>query len=297
MTGARVSVVIPAYNAERHLAATLDSVLAQTLQPYEVIVVDDGSVDGTAAVAVGFGGPVRVVSQDNSGVSSARNRGFAESSGEYLAVCDADDTWRPQKLAAQIRDLSEAPGASAAFCGSLLVDEHLQKIRRGPRVDPAAVALADMIFHREGSFPEGIGSTLLLRRETADEAGAWDESLSDAADWDYGVRLRMLGPFVGPTEALMLYRVHGGQMSDGVSRRVTDALRLFDKLEGNAGVRAALGPQLEAARARQILIALKSLLKAGAPGAALGCFVRELRRHPRSVLIAAGHGFSTERIR
>ena len=98
-----VSAVVPCYNGERFLAETLDSLLAQTRPVCEIIVVDDGSTDGSAALAESFDGrngvPVRVIRQANSGESVARNRAVGRAAGEWIGFCDADDLWRPDKLA------------------------------------------------------------------------------------------------------------------------------------------------------------------------------------------------------
>jgi glycosyltransferase involved in cell wall biosynthesis len=98
-----VSVVIPCYNAARFLGETLRSVLGQTRLPLEVIVVDDGSTDGSDAVAESFGPPVRVVRQDHRYDSAARNRGIEEAKGEWIAFLDADDLWLPRKLEKQLK--------------------------------------------------------------------------------------------------------------------------------------------------------------------------------------------------
>lgn len=97
-TGFRVSVVVPAYNYGRFLAGALDSVLAQTVRPHEVIVVDDGSTDDTPAVAARFAGRVAYVRQANAGVSAARNNGIGRATGDWLAFLDADDEWEPDFL-------------------------------------------------------------------------------------------------------------------------------------------------------------------------------------------------------
>lgn len=93
-----ISVVVPAYNAARTVAETLESILAQSLPPREVVVVDDGSRDGTLEVLRTFGDRVKVKTQPNSGVSTTRNRGVEEAAGEWIAFCDADDVWHPDKL-------------------------------------------------------------------------------------------------------------------------------------------------------------------------------------------------------
>ncbi len=99
MSTADVAVVIPAYNAEKLLPRALRSVLTQTVAPREVLVVDDGSSDGTSDVARSFGAPVRCIRQENAGAAAARNRGIAEATAEWIAFLDADDWWEPERLA------------------------------------------------------------------------------------------------------------------------------------------------------------------------------------------------------
>jgi glycosyltransferase involved in cell wall biosynthesis len=98
----KVSVVIPLYNARDVIADTIKSVLAQTWTDYEIIVVDDGSQDGSGELVQAFGDRVRYVGQDNMGVAGARNRGIAESQGTYVALLDHDDLWHPTKLTKQV---------------------------------------------------------------------------------------------------------------------------------------------------------------------------------------------------
>ncbi len=111
--GTSVSVVVPAYNEETRIAATLASIFAQTQPPLEIVVIDDGSTDRTAEIAARAG--VRVVSQPNAGISAARNRGFAESRGDYVALLDADDLWLPERLAWFARARDAAPDAAFHF--------------------------------------------------------------------------------------------------------------------------------------------------------------------------------------
>ena len=113
---ARVSAVIPAYNASRYIEETIVSVLKQTLPPVEILVIDDGSTDGTPAIARAFGPPVRAITKQNGGEGSARNRGLDEAAGEFVAFLDADDLWEPTKLEKQVAAM--APGVVA--CHSTL---------------------------------------------------------------------------------------------------------------------------------------------------------------------------------
>src|SRR5438132_1599837 len=111
-----VSVVIPVYNGERYLADAIQSVRDQTYQNFEVIVVDDGSTDGSADVAQRFGEAIRYVHQANGGVCKARNAGIAAARGAYIAFLDQDDLWLPDKLAAQVTYLDSHPEVGAVYC-------------------------------------------------------------------------------------------------------------------------------------------------------------------------------------
>src|SRR3989441_12309052 len=111
-----VSVVIPVYNGERYLADAIQSVRDQTYQNFEVIVVDDGSTDGSAEVAQSFGEAIRYVHQANGGVCKARNTGMAVARGGYLAFLDQDDLWLPDKLATQVAYLDSHPEVGAVYC-------------------------------------------------------------------------------------------------------------------------------------------------------------------------------------
>jgi len=124
MSETTVSVVIPCYNAAPFLRETLESVLAQTHPPLEVVVVDDGSTDDSSRIAESFGPPVRVIRQQNQGESVARNRGIAAARGEWVALLDADDVWEPRKLEMQITALSDAHNVVCCYTDSYNFNEH-----------------------------------------------------------------------------------------------------------------------------------------------------------------------------
>ena len=120
----RVSVVIPTYNRAGTVGRAIASALAQTDQDREIIVVDDGSTDATAAVVARLGDAVRYVRQENRGVAAARNRGIREARGAYVAFLDSDDEWLPEKLDRQVTVLEREPLQRLARDGELVVYEH-----------------------------------------------------------------------------------------------------------------------------------------------------------------------------
>ncbi len=186
----RVSVVIPVRDGERYLGAAIESVLAQSHAPHEVVVVDDGSTDGSAAVGRAFGAPVIVVSQPAEGVSAAVNRGAEEATGELLAFLDADDLWPAGKLERQVAVLGERPDLGAVFGHA----EHFAD-------DRSAV--------RDGIQPAYTRGTMLIRRAAFEAAGPFSVEwrLGEFVEWyaralDRGLRSLML------PEVALLRRVH-----------------------------------------------------------------------------------------
>jgi glycosyltransferase involved in cell wall biosynthesis len=157
-----VSVVIPVYNCERYLAEAIESVLAQTYRPIEIIVVDDGSTDGSAQVAKRFTDSVRYCFQANSGTSAARNRGASLASGTFFAFLDADDLWVVDKLTRQMAVFGDDPGLDVVFghvqqfCSPEL-DEHIKKTlycpaEAMPGYLPGAMLIKRDAFLRVGPF-------------------------------------------------------------------------------------------------------------------------------------------------
>ncbi|MDB5028049.1 MAG: glycosyl transferase family [Candidatus Eremiobacteraeota bacterium] len=198
-----VAVVIPAYNAGTTLGETLASVRAQTAAPREVIVVDDGSHDDTAAVAEAAG--VTVLRVQNGGVSAARNSGAARSQAAWIAYLDADDLWAPEMLASLWSATQANPDCSAAFCDHWQFDErgllndsvvhevhrHFGTVRREPAGDRVwrcdRATLADALSRQGVIMP----STLMVRKSVVDAIGGWDESIRALGE-DTEFELRLL---------------------------------------------------------------------------------------------------------
>ncbi len=112
---ALITCVVPVFNGERYLAETIDSILAQTHQPLEILVIDDGSTDATPTVVAGFGSRVQYVRQENVGEAAARTRGLSMAQTEFVAFIDADDLWHPEKLARQMQRLQERAKIDLCF--------------------------------------------------------------------------------------------------------------------------------------------------------------------------------------
>ena len=175
MTEPLVTCVIPTYNGERFLGAAIRSALGQTHTNLEVIVVDDGSTDGTPEVVQGFGNRVKYVYQDNAGPAAARNRGIAEAAGEFLSFLDADDLWVAEKLSKQLArfrarpELSYSVGMVQNFWEDEVADE-AERMSDHARARPIAGYVT---------------LTLLTPREWMERVGGFDTDLGhgDAADW------------------------------------------------------------------------------------------------------------------
>ncbi len=217
MTGSLdgVSVVIPAFDAEAYIEEALASVLAQSLAPVEVVVVDDGSRDGTAARAAAVDPRVRVLRQENRGVSAARNAGVSAAQGAWVAFLDADDAWEPTKLEEQMA-VARDPSLSAVHCGATLMDAQGRATGRVLR-GRGGMALEDLLSFRREVCVTG-GSGLLVRRSTLDEVGGFYEGLSTSADWDLYRRLAASGPLGYVDSPLVRYRLHEGQMHRDLGR-------------------------------------------------------------------------------
>jgi glycosyltransferase involved in cell wall biosynthesis len=201
---------MPAYQAERWIGETLESVLAQTSPPDEVVVVDDGSTDGTAEIVRSFGAPVRLVQQDNGGVSVAYNRAFRESSGDYVAMCPADDIWEPRKLELQREALVAHPEVDVAFAGARYFGIE-ERDFDGPAT---AGILNGRDFFREMYRSDVVPApTAVIRRALFEHVGGFREDLA-CEDYEFWLRLLQHGAvFFNDPRQLVRLRQHGGNIS------------------------------------------------------------------------------------
>jgi glycosyltransferase involved in cell wall biosynthesis len=205
----KISVVIPAYNAAGFLPRSIASVVAQTLAPCEVIVVDDGSTDNTAAVAAALG--ARVITRRNSGPSAAKNSGVQAASGDWVAFLDADDRWSPGKLESQVGDVSAQTILS--FTGLRVFDDH------GIRSESLAPDAADAVEMLRYTNPI-TNSSVLVRRDAFLRSGGFREEIRHGEDWELWFRLSRQGQFSAVPAALTDYYVYPNSLSANPERMI-----------------------------------------------------------------------------
>ncbi len=229
-----ISVIIPAYNAERFLSGTLESVRGQSYEDWELIVVDDGSSDSTCEIVERFAAGdrrFRLAKQQNGRVAAARNRGFEECSkhSEYVAFLDHDDVWDSEALQTLLRPLNENRDMPAAHGVAQLIDangnaphEDLQAwCRDRKRAAPSGILQMDP---RESTGfsalvcknPIVSPGQALIRRSAMDKAGPFDPQVVPSDDWDMWLRLSLQGGLAFVDEVVLGWRDHG---ANGTHRR------------------------------------------------------------------------------
>ena len=199
LTDPRVTVIVAAYNGERFLKETLESVFAQDFETFEVVFVDDGSEDRTGEIAQSF--PVRYVRQPNQGLPAARNAGLAVARGDLVAFLDDDDVLPPTKLSAQVRYLDEHPETGCVLGRQEWIFDGVE----APRM------ARDPVFGELGGIQL---VTAMIRRRVLDDLGGFDPSYRYAEDRDLFIRMREHGVGIAVLPEVVLHkRLHGSNMT------------------------------------------------------------------------------------
>jgi glycosyltransferase involved in cell wall biosynthesis/SAM-dependent methyltransferase len=231
----RVSVVLPTYNQADFLPRAVDSVLAQTFRDFELIVVDDGSTDGTAAYLATLRDPrVRVVRQDNARLPGALNRGFSVARGALFTWTSSDNLVAPAWLETLVAALDAHPACGLAVAAFSWIDER-DRIRRVTRDQD--VSFAAFLTRNPGN------AAFLYRADLARAVGGYEPALEGAEDWDYWIRLAERAPVVYVDANLYLYREHAASMTATIPRKVADGSR-----ETFRRAIARLGDEIDVAR-------------------------------------------------
>lgn len=223
---ARVTVVIPTRNRRQLLLRTVQTVLAQDSVDLDVVVVDEGSTDGTAQALADLGHcRVTVVRHEQAqGVAAARNAGLEATETEWVAFVDDDDMWAPSKLAAQLCAITREPGARWACAGAVRVDARLRL--GGPERAPAS-DISDRLL-ASNVIPGG-ASGVLARTDLVREVGGFDQRLSNMADYDLWIRLALASPVAGVDRPLVGYYVHSAGMAHNVPRSEEELALIEEK--------------------------------------------------------------------
>jgi glycosyltransferase involved in cell wall biosynthesis len=191
-TNALVSIIVPAYNAERTITRAIDSILSQTYENIEIIVVDDGSKDGTEAVCRTYGERIRYIKQDNGGAAAARNTGIVQAAGDYIGFLDADDWYLPGKIEQDMKLFALYPNAGA------VTSAFIQRTASGDIVTPqpgrvfgdaAETGLVDYFLSESQGNWIVTTNTILIRRDVLDAVGVFNVDLTYGEDIDLWCRI------------------------------------------------------------------------------------------------------------
>jgi glycosyltransferase involved in cell wall biosynthesis len=233
-----VSAIMPVYNGERFLAQALDSALAQTMRNLEIVVVDDGSTDGSGALADLYAsrhpGIVRVHHQLNRGLCHARNAAMAMARGAYFALLDADDVWLPHHLEESVAVLRDRRGVALVHADIERIDVDGNSLGRATRYWDSLHADAFRVLflrHEHVCCP-----TAVFRREAIERIGNFDPQFNrmGCEDRDLWLRIAVIADiaYVGNVHAR--YRLHGGNMSSNFAKMLQARMRLVDKFSATA---------------------------------------------------------------
>lgn len=277
-----VSVVIPNHNYAHYVGAAIDSVLAQTHPNVEVVVVDNGSTDGSLETLRAYEDRCRIVAQDNLGQSGGRNRGILESNGAFIAFLDADDVWLPTKLEAQLACFAQRPRTGLVYCGlietnaALVSTGTVEPLFRGDVLDAFAA-------HPGRAIVVGGESTAVVRREALARVGLFEPTLSISAGWDLWRRIATYFEVDFVASSLVRYRQHGSNMHDRLAEYEYDVRRASKRFFEDDDARR-VHDRRSRYFSRLDLMFAKSWARAHRPRRAVALAMRAAVRAPIAVL-------------
>lgn len=232
MSNEKVSVVIPAFNSEKYIAAAIESVLGQTYDDVECIVVDDGSADRTAGIAGQYGDSVLVIKQENSERSVARNNGILHASGKYVSFLDADDYYESQKIAEQVDFLERQSSYDAVYSKVRYFHEGAKENHFFVnRPTPSGDILASLLYQNFITV-----HSPLIRRTAIERVGGFDPTLNRYEDWDFFLRLAIEGSSFAFLDKFHAYcRIHEENTVSDRARMFESKLLVAEKVVNNYG--------------------------------------------------------------
>lgn len=269
-----VTIVTPVYNQADYLEETIQSVLAQSYPNVEYIVIDDGSSDGSLAVARRYEGRgVKVLSQVNSGQAATLNKGWALATGEYLAYLSSDDRLLPDAVSSMVRALQSTTQASVAYCDFWLIDAAGRRIRESRTEDYNSQRLREDLICQPGPGA-------FFRRLVFDQTGGWNEALHQVPDFEFWLRASRYGEFTRVPQALAEYRIHEGSASFKVMtiQRSEEIVQVVQSYWAEEDARG------QSACARAFLLASKNHAQSGRTLKALQFFGHALKLKPTLIM-------------
>ncbi|MGH1335040.1 MAG: glycosyltransferase family 2 protein [Aureispira sp.] len=228
-----VSIIIPAYKAANYIEETINSVLQQTYQNLELIVVDDGSPDHQSDLIWPFveaDKRVQYIQQPNSGVSVARNNGFSHSKGEFIAFLDADDVWLSQNLEKKLALFAQDKELGLVHSDLAVIDSH-SALTGETKSGKAGYILDDLLAWKGTCVPTP--SSILVQREVVTKVGGFDPHLSNAADQEFFFRVAKVYKIGRVPAVTWHYRVHDNNMHSNIGVMEKDALLAYQRAEEN----------------------------------------------------------------
>ena len=225
-----VSVIMPAYDVEPYIGDAIRSALAQTFRDFELIVVDDGSKDGTAGVIRALAredSRIQLVQQPNRGLAAARNSALRAARGDFFALLDSDDLWAPEFLAEQLAILAARPEVDIVTGNGWILDGSNHGRLARPSPDPRPVPDLTSIIGDEWS----VFIMSVIRRRVYTTIGSFDESMRSNEDYDFWLRAALAGfTFARNDRPLGHYRIRAGSLSASEVRMLGGILKVYDKL-------------------------------------------------------------------
>ncbi len=291
MTRPKMSVIMPVYNVEAYVGEAIQSVLDQTLDALELIIVDDGGTDGSMDVVRQFDDPrIRIVSQPNRGLAGARNSGIAHARAPFIALLDSDDRWHRDKLLLHYIHLMANPAVGVSYAGSRMIDQHGEPLSVAMRPKLGRVEPKDILCRN----PVGNGSAAVLRRAALDlaafphpdepERTCWfDETFRQSEDIEMWMRLAAGHDvaFEGIAGLLTDYRIIGGALSANVVKQYLSWTAMMRKARGFAS--DLIERHGETARAYQLRYLARRSVQLGNPELARNLMMRAMKAAPRLV--------------
>lgn len=226
-----ISVIIPVYNGETTIKETIESVLNQTFNDFELIIINDGSQDSTLEIINSINDTrIKVSSFLNSGVSASRNRGLAKAQGEFISFLDADDLWTQDKLELQLKALQSHPHAALAYSWSDWIDKSGQFLRAGGHITVNGKVYDKLIIR---DFIES-GSNPLIRKQALEQVGSFDCSITHGEDWEMWLRLAVVYEFVAVPYPQVLYRISQNSASFDILKMEAGSRQIIERVFAQA---------------------------------------------------------------